>query len=182
MDNDGGCENAVAQNEPNSIGRRDFLELSIFAITGLVAAVVAPPLLASFIGPSFQLTGGGFTKVGSLKALKAGIPTNLGFTATTTDAYIAATEMHSVWVVKGPQESLSVFSPICPHLGCQYDWNNSASQFQCPCHGSFFAADGRVLGGPAPRPLDTLPYEVKKGELYVKWERFKVGIPQKEQA
>jgi nitrite reductase/ring-hydroxylating ferredoxin subunit len=34
---------------------------------------------------------------------------------------------------------------------------------QCPCHGSVYAADGRVLSGPAPRSLDTLPMQVQGG-------------------
>ena len=30
-----------------------------------------------------------------------------------------------------------------------------------------------------PRPLDTLPTKIEKGELFVEWETFKVGIPEK---
>ena len=33
--------------------------------------------------------------------------------------------------------------------------------------------------GPAPRPLDTLPEKVENGELWVEWERFKLGIHEK---
>jgi hypothetical protein len=30
--------------------------------------------------------------------------------------------------------------------------------------------------------LDTLPYKIEGGELYVKWELFKAGIPEKIEA
>jgi len=36
-----------------------------------------------------------------------------------------------------------------------------------------------VLGGPAPRPLDTLPTKIQSEELNVEWKQFKAGIPEK---
>jgi cytochrome b6-f complex iron-sulfur subunit len=42
---------------------------------------------------------------------------------------------------------------ICTHLGCTFPWNPNDSQFQCPCHGSRYDPDGRVVRGPAPLPL-----------------------------
>jgi hypothetical protein len=36
-----------------------------------------------------------------------------------------------------------------------------------------------VLGGPAPRRLDTLPVKIENGELYVEWKQFKSGTPDK---
>ena len=32
-----------------------------------------------------------------------------------------------------------VFSPICPHLGCKYAWNDAQNKFLCPCHGSVYS-------------------------------------------
>lgn len=39
--------------------------------------------------------------------------------------------------------------PRCPHLGCALKWNPQEHSWDCPCHGSRFAGDGKLLDGPA---------------------------------
>jgi Rieske Fe-S protein len=48
-------------------------------------------------------------------------------------------------------EGFSVIAAICTHLGCIVA--PEPEGFACPCHGSRFARDGRVVKGPAPSPL-----------------------------
>jgi Rieske Fe-S protein len=38
-------------------------------------------------------------------------------------------------------------------MGCTVAWNNAEKSWDCPCHGSRYAADGRVLGSPTVRDL-----------------------------
>ncbi|MBZ4033398.1 FAD-dependent oxidoreductase [Flavobacterium sp. 17A] len=52
--------------------------------------------------------------------------------------------------------SLQAFSAVCPHLGCIVQWNADEKSFDCPCHGSRFAADGTVTNGPAKDNLSKL--------------------------
>ena len=44
---------------------------------------------------------------------------------------------------------LFVFSATCPHLGCVVQWNADEKTFDCPCHGSRFTKEGKVINGPA---------------------------------
>jgi len=43
----------------------------------------------------------------------------------------------------------------CTHMQCTVDYNALNRTFDCPCHDSTYEVDGRVIGGPAVRPLKT---------------------------
>jgi glycine/D-amino acid oxidase-like deaminating enzyme/nitrite reductase/ring-hydroxylating ferredoxin subunit len=52
---------------------------------------------------------------------------------------------------------LRAVSARCTHLGCIVNWNDAERSWDCPCHGSRFAPDGKVRQGPATRPLEPEP-------------------------
>ena len=167
----------LAEQEGNS--RRTFLKSFIGAFSTLVALALGIPLIGTFIGSSFRSRRPQWVKVGNIASLTVGQPANLKFPFKTEDAYLRETILHNVWVIKHSSIEVTVYSPICPHLGCHYDWHSGQNEFICPCHGSVYAMTGKVLGGPAPRPLDVLPWKVEGNVLFVEWETFKVGIPEK---
>ncbi|HEU5431761.1 MAG TPA: Rieske (2Fe-2S) protein [Thermomicrobiales bacterium] len=58
---------------------------------------------------------------------------------------------------------LVAYSAICTHLGCTVLAKlNARGDIACPCHGSIYdpAAGAKVIAGPAPRPLPSLPIRV----------------------
>lgn len=54
---------------------------------------------------------------------------------------------------RDPNGNVSMVSAICTHLGCIVHWNSAARTWDCPCHGSRFETDGKVIAGPAETPL-----------------------------
>lgn len=63
---------------------------------------------------------------------------------------------HKLFVVR-ERNQFHVISAVCTHLGCTVEWNGEGRQFDCPCHGSKFRANGKRFAGPAPRPLPWYP-------------------------
>ena len=51
--------------------------------------------------------------------------------------------------------SIHAVSPTCTHLGCEVTFNTAERTWDCPCHGSRFDVDGRVLEGPAVKDLES---------------------------
>ena len=44
---------------------------------------------------------------------------------------------------------LTPTAPRCPHMGCALKYNSREHSWDCPCHGTRFAEDGRLLDNPA---------------------------------
>jgi cytochrome b6-f complex iron-sulfur subunit len=72
-----------------------------------------------------------------------------------------------VVVIEDPQnpEVILAMNSTCPHNECLVNWKKDRKVFVCPCHGSQFAPDGKVLQGPAKQPL--VPYAAKVDGDYV---------------
>jgi Rieske Fe-S protein len=63
-----------------------------------------------------------------------------------------------VYVLAIAPERWVALSPICTHLGCTVEIH--ATRIVCPCHGSTYDREGRVLQGPAERALARFPVAV----------------------
>jgi cytochrome b6-f complex iron-sulfur subunit len=64
-------------------------------------------------------------------------------------------------------EQLIAVDPTCTHAGCAVAWNADQT-FVCPCHASKFAADGKVVQGPASQPLGLYTAKIEGDAVLVK--------------
>jgi len=169
-------EGQVAAPAPT---RRSFFGWMTGAIAAIIGVGMAVPLTGYVVLPAFKRRKQTYNPVGTVDDLPIEEPKSLDYLTTTKDGWLETKVRKAVWAVRHSDNQVTVFSPICTHLGCGYRWDESAREFKCPCHQSVFALSGKVVGGPAPRPLDVLPSKIEDGKLLVKYEQFKSGIAQK---
>ncbi|KAM1010086.1 hypothetical protein TB1_044729 [Malus domestica] len=59
---------------------------------------------------------------------------------------------------------------VCTHLGCVVPFNRAENKFICPCHGSQYNDQGRVVRGPAPLSLALAHCDIDDGKVvFVPW-------------
>ena len=155
--------------------RRRFFSWVTKIAAGLVGFGLAIPLAGYVISPALRRRAQSWVEVGRLDTLPEGEPTQLDYVTIARDGYMEAKTQKAVWAVKQPDGAVTVFAPLCTHLGCGYHWDTTDRQFKCPCHGSIYDVTGAVLAGPAPRALDRLPTKIEAGRLLVMYKEFKSG-------
>lgn len=70
------------------------------------------------------------------------------------DGALVKIEGKTVAAYRSPEGALTTRLAACTHAGCTVHWNPFERCWDCPCHGSQFAADGGPLQAPAVSPLE----------------------------
>ncbi|MBW3608998.1 MAG: FAD-dependent oxidoreductase, partial [Actinobacteria bacterium] len=70
------------------------------------------------------------------------------------DGQVTARGAKQVALARDSEGTLHAVSARCTHMGCIVRWNAAETTWDCPCHGSRFAADGTVIEGPAVDDLE----------------------------
>jgi menaquinol-cytochrome c reductase iron-sulfur subunit len=149
----------------NGIERRAFHLTVIYGIWGLITGALAIPAGVYLLFPPKARTKEDWVEAGDVSHLKPDSPEELIFRRTRRDGWKVTSEKTSAWIVKTSSNDVIAFAPQCTHLGCGYRWDEERQNFLCPCHNSTFGIDGKVLSGPAPRPLDRYDVQLKGTEL-----------------
>ncbi len=104
--------------------------------------------------PAAKKTADGYTAIGSVAQLeKAG--------------YLQTKQVAVSRDPANPKQLIAV-NPKCTHQGCDVAWVAGEKKYACPCHEANFAADGKVLKGPATAPLATYPVKIVGTQVLVK--------------
>lgn len=70
-------------------------------------------------------------------------------------------------VINVPERGFVVLSRVCTHLGCLVQYDKKGKRLLCPCHAGIFDLDGKVLSGPPPKQLESIPLKVEGGSLLI---------------
>jgi menaquinol-cytochrome c reductase iron-sulfur subunit len=166
--------------------RRQFLGYLTGALGTALGLLVAVPAFAYLFAPLRRKRkeegSGGFVDAGPVTDLPIGEWHLRTVALDRVDAWTKKGQVRrSLWVRRTGEDdrALTVLSPLCPHLGCPINWRLDKGQFDCPCHGGTFRADGEHSSGPPPRSMDALDFEVRGGRLWVRWQEFKIGVPER---
>jgi menaquinol-cytochrome c reductase iron-sulfur subunit len=149
------------------MGRRSFLAWGAAALGGLIAFVLGSTGLSYFVSPAFKKDDEDWVDLTGATDVKSGAPVKFDFVARKRDAWAVTEKRASAWVTKKDGGEFVVFDPRCTHLGCPYRWDQAQQVFLCPCHAAVFNAEGEVVSGPPPRPLDRYDAKVVNGRLLI---------------
>lgn len=149
--------------------RRAFLLLvPLGVMAGVFTSIAAAAV--RFLRPRVIAASNKWIDVAPLTDLKGTQPLARKIVAEHIAGWAAVTEEHSVYIL--PAKNNQVLSAICPHEGCEVSWQSDTNLFSCPCHESYFAADGSRIKGPCLRGLDELPTRQQEGKLQIQYQLF----------
>jgi menaquinol-cytochrome c reductase iron-sulfur subunit len=164
------------------LSRRDFLRVGMAGIGAFIASALGIPLIGYLLSPALKRLTPDWTQLGPLSDFTVGEPRQVPFTRLRRDGWIERPENLAVWVWRKSETEVVVYNSHCTHLGCAFNWitqGQHKGHFFSPCHDGVFALDGTVISGPPPRPLDRLEAKIEDGQLYILYQDFRLGIPEK---
>ena len=139
--------------------RRSFLSWGAAGFGSLCAGVgVSLAAVLRFLTPSVFYEPPQSFKIGDPADFPYGPPTFLAD--------------EKIYIFRDREKGFAAASAVCTHLGCTVKFFQTDHHFHCPCHGSIYASDGKVLHGPAPKPLQWFEITLTRdGQLRIDKDR-----------
>ncbi|HVV85871.1 MAG TPA: Rieske (2Fe-2S) protein [Kofleriaceae bacterium] len=171
-------------DKPGEASRRRFLKVATGCLGGGLGVALLVPAGRLALG-----VAGRKTVTSASDPIDAIAAEQVGTTPVAVT--LRAAEVHDAWSVtrdvplgvafvrKDEGGAIRALSAVCPHLGCTIGYDGASGKYACPCHDSFFAADGARLTGPSKRGLDELPVTVENGRVKIQWIRYRLGSSDK---
>jgi menaquinol-cytochrome c reductase iron-sulfur subunit len=147
--------------------RRNFLVRTIYALGALISGGLGLPAAGYLLVPGRSRGGSEWIEVGPAVQFQPRAPEEIVFRRNRVDGWKVTSEKSTAWVVKLSDTEVIALAPQCTHLGCAYSFDEKKGEFLCPCHTSNFSLEGKVLHGPAPRPLDRYSVKVDGGRVFI---------------
>ncbi|CAA7401802.1 unnamed protein product [Spirodela intermedia] len=153
------------------MGKRQLMNLLLLGAISLPATGMLVPYAAFFAPPGSGGGGGGTVAKDALgndvlasEWLKTHGPNDRTLTQ--------GLKGDPTYLVVENDKTLATYgiNAVCTHLGCVVPWNKAENKFICPCHGSQYNNQGRVVRGPAPLSLALAHADVDDDKvIFVPW-------------
>ena len=175
-------DNIAGNKDVIIINRRSFFGALLAIGSAGMGAILSVPVLRYVLYPLYaKASGTEWSDVGDVSEFAdSKVPVRKTITFAQRDGWREVVSAQSIYVSRNAEGQLEVLSSICPHLGCSVSWQAAQNDFVCPCHGSIFDPDGKIVSGPSPRGMDRLPIRTKDGKLQVHFEYFRSNVPNQE--
>lgn len=159
------------EEQKKEISRRNFMQLTIAAIGGVIGLTLGIPAVAYIIEPALKnKQAQSWIRLGSTSKIELGVPTLFKSTIQQQTGWITSEEELSVYVLTEDGRDYVAMSNVCTHLGCRVRWISDQGKFICPCHNGVFDKTGKVLAGPPPKPLNRYEVKVESNDLFIRME------------
>jgi Rieske Fe-S protein len=154
--------------------------LGVFSLKGSAAVAASTPTLKpTKVGQTVIFRGKKFTAIRQGKKIvwDKGVDMNTESSpAAAKSVVLAKSSDLAVGETKGfksgknyfvtrSASGLTAVDEVCTHAGCAVEI--MGKELACPCHGSAFALDGKVISGPASRPLKTYAVKDLDGNIVI---------------
>jgi menaquinol-cytochrome c reductase iron-sulfur subunit len=139
------------------ISRRDFIKVTTGIVGGVIGAAIGLPSIFYLIDPALQEGGKDiWVSIGKFEDMQVGVPYPFSFTRVQVNGWERTSSSFGGFAIRKSDnpDDLLILNSRCTHLSCTVNWNAEAQEYICPCHDAAFDIEGKVLGGPPPRPLD----------------------------
>ena len=172
----------MAKEENKSSPQEKSHDRRVFLLTGIVGGglVASYGTLAVFAGQYLYLASSrdgakAWRFVAKLKGLVVGEAMNY-------ESPAGAKIVIARQADNGTVDDFVALSRVCPHLGCQVQWQPHNNRFFCPCHNGVFNPEGKAISGPpadAGQSLVKYPLKIDGGLLFIEVPTTGLRSPEK---
>jgi cytochrome b6-f complex iron-sulfur subunit len=171
---------AFAGAEVPDMNKRTTMNLLLVGALGLPITAMAGPFIYFFFPKGAGSSAGGLTAkdaLGNDVKASAWLATHKKGDRSLTQG-LKADATYLIVNDDGEIEKYGL-NAVCTHLGCVVPWNGTENKFKCPCHGSQYNFQGKVVRGPAPLSLALAHCDVKEDMVvFTPWTEkdFRTGL------
>jgi menaquinol-cytochrome c reductase iron-sulfur subunit len=139
------------------ISRNEFVKLTVGLLGSIIGLVIGLPAIGYVLAPALKKQEvDAWIPLGNLVDFPISEPTVRTFTRTNENGWERTVNSYGVFILRNSEaeNDVAVLSNVCTHLSCRVNWSDDLKEYVCPCHDGRFDSQGKVISGPAPRPLD----------------------------